>query len=143
MAKREPAKFDTFENFEEFFQQAEAQPAYWIERAKIEFTEKVFARMKELGVGKSNLADLLGVQPAMVTRLLSGRNNFELATMVKIARVLDCDFCSHLQPPGTKAMWINILKEEPAAVSDWKDEKFRIVNKQKFAGPDECVALAA
>ena len=86
--------------FAGFFTQAEASPHYWAELAKLEFTEKVLARMKELGLSRSALAARLGVQPGLVTRLLSGRNNFELGTMTKIARALDCEFRCHLQPQG-------------------------------------------
>jgi hypothetical protein len=38
----------------------------------------------------------------MVTRIVSGRNNFELATMVKVARALGCEFRMHLQRPEGK-----------------------------------------
>jgi ribosome-binding protein aMBF1 (putative translation factor) len=88
--------------FEPFFETAERNAAHWIELAKLEFTEEVVARMKELGVSKSELAAKLDTRPSMVTRLLSGKNNFELATMVRLARALDCDYKSHLQPRGTK-----------------------------------------
>src|SRR4051812_34176995 len=96
----------TFESFENVFEHAEKRAGYWVELAKLEFTSKIISRMTNLGVGKSDLAKRLEVQPGMVTRLLSGRNNFELATMVRIAKALDSSFRCHLEPSGTTTCWI-------------------------------------
>src|ERR1700712_58756 len=87
------------EGFARFFVEAEKSPTYWLELAKLEFTEAVLARMQELGFSKSKLAAELSVSPAMVTRIVSGKNNFELVTMVKVARALGCEFRTHLQRP--------------------------------------------
>jgi hypothetical protein len=51
----------------------------------------------------------LDVQPGLVTRLLSGQNNFELATMTKIARALDCGFRCHLEPLEKKPVRFKVL----------------------------------
>jgi plasmid maintenance system antidote protein VapI len=115
--------------FEQFFQAAEKSTSHWIELAKLEFTEEVVTRMKELGVGKSDLAAKLSARPSMVTRLLSGKNNFELATMVRLARALDCDYKSHLQPHGTKTCWINVLKEAPLRQQSWNPKQFQKMEK--------------
>lgn len=122
--------------FGRFFAQAEDSLPYWVELAKLEFTEKVIARMQELGLSRSALAVKLGVQPGLVTRLLSGRNNFELGTMTKIARALDCDFRCHLQPKGTETLWINVLKEEPerpAASEGWSPANYRPITHHDFS----------
>jgi transcriptional regulator with XRE-family HTH domain len=124
--------------FAGFFTQAEESPRYWAELAKLEFTEKVIARMKELGLSRSALAVKLDVQPGLVTRLLSGQNNFELATMTKIARALDCDFRCHLQPKGTETLWINVLKEEPErapASNGWSSDSYRPIIHHDFSRP--------
>jgi transcriptional regulator with XRE-family HTH domain len=134
--------------FAGFFTQAEESPRYWAELAKLEFTEKVIARMKELGLSRSALAAKLDVQPGLVTRLLSGQNNFELATMTKIARALDCDFRCHLQPKGTETLWINVLKEEPErapASHGWSSESYRRIIHHDFSRslPHETLPAAA
>jgi transcriptional regulator with XRE-family HTH domain len=128
MPNRETQPFGDFESFEEFFQRAEERPGYWVELAKLEFTEEVLARMKQRGISKGQLATLLGAKPAFVTRLVSGHNNFTLETMVRVARALDCEFRCQLQPSGTKACWINVLENEPQrAPSGWPSEEFRKV----------------
>ena len=129
MAENEHKTDTGFDTFEQFFQQVEERPEYWLERAKLDFTEEVISRMKQLELTRGAFAERMNAQPAFVTRLLSGRNNFELATMVRIARCLDCDFRSHLQPHGTISEWINFLKEEPVqpgpqAPVSWGSEGF-------------------
>ena len=131
MRRKNTESYQSFESFEEFFAQAEQRPGHWIELAKLEFTNEVIARMKELGISKSELAGSLDVRPGFVTRLLSGKNNFELATMVKLARALDCEYRSHLQPSGTKTCWINVLTEESApsvnTSEDWRTGEFETI----------------
>jgi transcriptional regulator with XRE-family HTH domain len=128
MPNRETKPIGTFDSFDELFQRAEGRPGYWVELGKLEFTEEMLARMKERGVSKSQLAFRLQAKPAFVTRLVSGHNNFTLETMVRVARALDCEFRSHLQPAGTKACWIDVLKNEPQrTLSGWASEEFRKV----------------
>ncbi len=101
--------------FASLFAKAEQSPRYWAELAKLEFTEKVIERMTELGLTRSALAARLQVQPGFVTRLLGGQNNFELATMTKIARALGCDFRCQLQPQEKKPTHLKILRGNGAA----------------------------
>jgi plasmid maintenance system antidote protein VapI len=139
------ASFESFDSFEDFFEQAEKRPGYAVELAKLEFTRKVLDRMAELGLKKGQLAAALGAKPALVTRLLSGRNNFELGTMVRLARALDCEFRCHLQPRGTTTMWIDVLDEEAAnnQTSAW-EENFKVITRNPLPIPaDECLAIAA
>ncbi len=145
MPNRQQKPVGTFDSFEELFQRAEERTGYWVELAKLEFTEEMLARMKERGIKKSRLAEALGVKPAMVTRLVSGHNNFTLETMVRVARVLDCEFRCHLQPAGTKACWIDVLQREPVRpIVAWVPEEFR---EPETACPDlsenEAVPIAA
>ena len=136
MQNREDKPIGTFDSFEELFQRAEERTGYWVELGKLEFTEEMLARMKERGVTKSRLAATLGAQPALVTRLVSGHNNFTIETMVRIARALDCEFRCHLQPAGTKACWIDVLKHEPKRPADWAPEEFsQTSNRQPRSRP--------
>ena len=137
--------FDSFDSFEDFFQQAEQRPGYWVELAKLDFTREVLNRMKQLGVTKGQLAVKLGAKPALVTRLLSGNNNFELATMVRLARALDAEFRSHLQPQGTTAMWMDVLHEEPVrpAARAWNPAEYKPISTEKERQGHEPVTTAA
>lgn len=88
-------------------EQARGMDSFWVESAILEITEEIVARMKQLGVSKSDLAKLLGKSPAFITKLLQGNNNFTLETIVKIARRLNCQLRSHLQPAGLDSQWID------------------------------------
>ena len=128
MPNQETQPIGTFDSFEQLFRRAEARTGYWVELAKLEFTEEMLARMKERKIKKKELADALGVRPAMVTRLVSGHNNFTIETMVRVARALECEFRCHLQPTGTKACWLDFLKQEPERLpAAWVPEEFRTI----------------
>jgi hypothetical protein len=128
MLSKKEKPFEEFESFEQFFEQAESRPGYWGERAKLEFTREVLDRMKQIDVSKGELASRLEVQPGMVTRFLSGHNNFELDTMVRVALALNCRFKSHLQPIGAKTLWFDILESEPERrVEGWAVNQFEPV----------------
>ena len=133
MANQKNQPYGSFDSFEAFFEKSEQRPGYWNELAKLDFTREVLDRMKQLGMTKGQLAVKLEAQPALVTRLLSGKNNFELATMVRLALALDCEFRSHLQPKGTTAMWMDVLHEEPMrpALRAWNPEEFKQVTIER------------
>jgi transcriptional regulator with XRE-family HTH domain len=57
--------------------------------------------MKLKGIGKKQLAELLGKKPSMVTRWLSGTHNFEINTLVQIAKVLNIQFFAFDNPVRT------------------------------------------
>jgi hypothetical protein len=143
MQNRDDKPVGTFDSFEELFQRAEERTGYWVELAKLEFTEEMLARMKERGVKKGQLAAGLGAKPAFVTRLVSGHNNFTLETMVRVARALGCEFRSHLQPAGTKACWIDVLKQEPQRPAVWAPEEFSKIETIRPDFAHETVPAAA
>lgn len=145
MPNQEDKPYQKFETFEGFFQQAEQRPGYWVELAKLEFTEKMLGRMKELDVSKSELAGRMEAKPAFITRLVSGHNNFTLETMVRIARSLNSEFRCHLQPAGTKTMWIDVLQKEPDPIVNiqWNSEKYTTVIHEIPQIPYESLPAAA
>jgi hypothetical protein len=118
MNQRKEPQFEAFDSFDQFFDQAEKRSDYWEELAKLEFTREVLLKMEKDGVNKTELSKRLEVRPGMVTRLLSGRNNFELSTMVRIAMALKCRFRSHLEPEGTKTMWLDVSTVENCHINN-------------------------
>jgi hypothetical protein len=144
MPNQNDQPYGSFDSFEQFFDQSEQRPGYWVELAKLDFTREIYSRMKVLNVTKSQLAAKLAAQPALVTRLLSGRNNFELATMVRVARALDCEFRCHLQPGGTKTCWIDLFNEEPKReAAPWNPAEFQKISDQPKVLNYESVPAAA
>jgi len=98
MNQRLDGPYAGFDSFEELFEQARRRLDYWVEGAKIEFTEKIVERMDTLGISRKELAEKLGKKQSHITRLLSGNNNFNIENMVQIAEALDCHFRCHLEP---------------------------------------------
>jgi|SRR6185295_2666342 len=81
--------------FSELFQQAEQHEDYWVAGAIVEFTESLVQEMERQGITRTELARRLGATPAYVTKILRGKVNFTLATMVRLARALGSDL--HVQ----------------------------------------------
>ena len=79
---------DINESFAPIFEKAKQSDVFWEELAILSFTGSVLERLKALDLSKMELADRLRSSPAYVTKLLNGRNNFTLRTMVRVARVL-------------------------------------------------------
>jgi ribosome-binding protein aMBF1 (putative translation factor) len=82
-------------SFSELFQQAEQHEDYWVAGAIIELTEGVVREMERQSISRTELARRLGATPAYVTKILRGKVNFTLATMVRLARALDAEL--HVQ----------------------------------------------
>ncbi len=105
---------NTQASFQNMLDRSKKRDQFWVETAILEFTEEMAARMDQLKVTNSQLAERLNVNPAFVTKLLRGKNNFTIETMVKLSRALDAELRVHMQPAGTVSQWINFLKEKPA-----------------------------
>jgi transcriptional regulator with XRE-family HTH domain len=85
-------------SFRGLLEEAQQHDDFWIEAAILEITEAVVRRMDELAISRSELARRLGTSPAYVTKILRGSANFTLASIVKLARALDCDVSVRLAP---------------------------------------------
>ena len=84
--------------FSELFQQAEQHDDYWVAGVIVEFTESLVREMERQGITRTELARRLGATPAYVTKILRGKVNFTLATMVRLARALGGEL--HVQLAG-------------------------------------------
>jgi len=63
-----------------------------LETIILDLTEQISARMKEQGMTRAKLAEVLSVTPAAVTKLLNGNPNFTLKTLLKMADALGLQF---------------------------------------------------
>lgn len=90
------------------------------ESAILSFTEEVLRRMEEIGMSKSELAANLTVEPAAVSKLISGSNNFTLRTMVKIARALGSRLKFSLPAMKTKGAWAVAVSPQFSVQSEHK-----------------------
>src|SRR5262245_42692406 len=89
--------------FSELFQQAEQHEDYWVTGAIVEFTESLVREMERQGITRVELARRLGATPAYVTKILRGKANCTLATMVRLARALGGELRVELTPPISTA----------------------------------------
>ena len=89
--------------FSELFQEAERHEDYWVAGAIMAFTESLVREMERQGITRVELARRLGASPAYVTKILRGKVNFTLATMVRLARALGSELHVHLGPLQTPA----------------------------------------
>lgn len=86
------------ERFADLFRELEQSDVYHIEGAKVEIAEQIYLAMKRQGVSNAELARRLGKSRAYVTKVLQGSTNFTLKSLVKIARVLDCQLDLQFSP---------------------------------------------
>jgi plasmid maintenance system antidote protein VapI len=82
--------------FSALYQEAERHQDYWIAGAILEFTESVVREMERQGLTRTALAERLGATPAYVTKILRGKVNFTLATMVRLSRAPGAELHVHL-----------------------------------------------
>jgi len=64
---------------------------YILEKNILKITEQISIRLHELGLSKKDLAGRMHVSQAHITKLLNGKNNFTLKTLVKISKLLDVE----------------------------------------------------
>jgi transcriptional regulator with XRE-family HTH domain len=77
--------------FSDLYREAEQHPDYWIAGVILEFTESVVREMARQKLTRTALAERLGATPAYVTKILRGKVNFTLATMVRLSHALGTD----------------------------------------------------
>ena len=82
--------------FAEIYESMKDTLEYQTEELSLAFTESVLLRMERLNdMSGTVLADRMGVSKAYVSKLLKGKSNFTLETLVKLARALGC----RIEPP--------------------------------------------
>jgi transcriptional regulator with XRE-family HTH domain len=83
-------------SFSDLYREAERHQDYWVAGAILAFTESVVREMARQRLTRTALAERLGATPAYVTRILRGRVNFTLVTMVRLSHALGTDLHAKL-----------------------------------------------
>lgn len=86
--------------FPELFKRAEEHDDYWLAGAILQFTEDIVREMDRQGISRTELARRLGSTPAYVTKILRGKVNFTLSTMMKLAHALGSEVQVQLIGPS-------------------------------------------
>jgi len=76
------------------------KPAFETQRLLLRLTERIAARMEERQMRRADLARDMGVDRAMVTRILNGDQNVTIKTLVAMACSLDVRLDIDLQALG-------------------------------------------
>jgi transcriptional regulator with XRE-family HTH domain len=130
---------------------AKESDAYWIEKAALDFTEDILAKMEEQGMSRTELAVRIDASPAYITKILRGSTNFTLQSMVKISRALGYELCTHLQPEGAQTRWFDMLQGKQDKKPDFKNghelanfqKQFKVVENLQKEERDDTVAIAS
>jgi len=77
------------EEFHEYLEEDKKDPDYQIERLLLEINEKILEILEEKGLTRKAFAEKLGVSSAYITKLLNGRPNLTLKSLIKIALTLN------------------------------------------------------
>lgn len=126
------------QTFEKLLKAGRERLEYFVQGAIIEFTESVVARMAELNLSKSELAERLQCAPPYITKVLRGGTNFTLESMVKIAVALDSELSIGLTPKLAGEKWSDILQNKPIKIVkrpafDWVTAKQEMIEiKPRF-----------
>jgi antitoxin component HigA of HigAB toxin-antitoxin module len=127
-------------DFAALMEQARETDDYWIEKAKLDFTEEVVEHMEKRGMNRVELARRLGRSPAYVTKLLRGNNNFTLQTMVQLSQSFGCQFRIHLHSKDTHCQWLEVFEQKKPA-APFKSGAEMIAFKQSYR-PRKDLALS-
>jgi transcriptional regulator with XRE-family HTH domain len=64
---------------------AQNDPAYWGERAKLDFAVELNSKMEEQKISRTELAQKVNVSKAYISKILGGYANFTIESMSKLA----------------------------------------------------------
>lgn len=91
--------------YKKLLQKAQRSLAFWAQVAKRDFTDDLLNRMADEDVNQARLAELLGVSPQFVTKVLRTNANLTIETMAKIALALNAQVRIHIAPRNTSTVW--------------------------------------
>ena len=102
---------------------------------RMDISASVYARMKELGVTKTELAKMLGVDKSQVTRLIKGKRNLTLQTIAEIEHALkfrlDAGFKYYNRSMAVGSVTSTLL------IADYSDSSEESQSSSWEAGRDE------
>jgi len=88
-------------------------------RASRDIAHKILDRLEELGWSQKQLAEVLAVSPQYVSKMVKGKENFTLETLVKVQNILDLPIlANYYESDRDKA--IQLIGEESTEVVPMK-----------------------
>lgn len=113
-------------SFKKLFANIRETRAYKREKAKVAFTIELNALMEKRNIKRSELARLLDVTPAYITKILRGDSNFTIEKMVDLADVLDSEVVIHLDPKEENTVdWYRVVKPVTRVVKEKRTSRVK------------------
>ena len=78
---------------------------YWTQIAKRDFTDDLLRWMEQRQVSQARLAELVGVSPQYITKVLRTNANLTIETMTKLGMALGCQLRIHLADRNSATEW--------------------------------------
>lgn len=80
-----------------------------IEAAKLDFALDMVKIMDRAGLNQQQVADLAGVKPPYINRVLRGDENLTIATMVKLASAAGARLNIHVSASDCAVRWLEVI----------------------------------
>lgn len=113
-------------SFEGLIKKAKEGDQFWSEKASLEFTIQLERLMEKKNISRADLARKIGKSPAFITKLLSGYNNYTIATMTNVVRAIDGRLSIRVTPKEEKIPdWLSVIdgrKTEQAKKTKWSEK---------------------
>ena len=117
--------------FQEQFEELENEPGYIAAGLMIEINEKLFLRMKELGLSQRDLAKAIGKSQPYVSKILNRGTNMTLETLALFAVALEMEVKAPELVPKPRAEVKKVVKKQHLTlIRSLKNEDVRPVKKQ-------------
>jgi transcriptional regulator with XRE-family HTH domain len=90
-------------------------------RARMMLAAKIYDAIQQKGISKKQFAEMLGQQPSVITKWLSGTHNFTADTLADIQRVLEISLFNFDEQPKQEKIAIAFdLVRKPATAEEYE-----------------------
>jgi len=79
-----------------------------VEFKKLQIVEELLQFMKRNGINRSELASRMGVVPGRITKLLNGKENLTIETLIRAGLAVGASLEQTFIPSGQSGEWIGI-----------------------------------
>lgn len=100
-----------------FAERAKESDTYWIERAKLDFAQRLEEQRIRAGMTYAAIAEKLGTSAAYVSKVFRGDANLTIESMVKLARSTDSEVSIQIVNEKFDAQrWANTISAQAKSV---------------------------
>jgi len=100
-----------------WFKNLKESPDFMAESNKIGFAFEIERAIAVNGISQNKLADMIGVSPAYISKVLRGDANLTIETMTKFADAIGKVLHLYLANKGANVEWIETFADVDTAVS--------------------------